>query len=779
MIEKLKSERGREWLFGILLGLGLLTYAAWQLQHLQGFQWSTDEGIYLMRVRLLQRGYRLYTDVWTDQLPGMIELLRVWFALLERSSAEVGRALVVLLTLPGLLGTALITRRVAGRSGALLTLPLLALAPNVYWLSRAIVSPDLPSISLGIAALALIGIYARRRRIGLLIAAGLVLALGLYIKATAVLVIPAGVVWLYVEADGTQGRRPVWRDVVIWGLSAALPLGVALLFHDVPALWRQFVGTQVASGQMELKIGPHAVKILRYLGEENNWGLAILALVGAVMAVALRSQRSAKGVGASVLLTWLGTSVLVLLVRSPMWPSHHLVVLLPCLAVLAGMAATRVWSAVVTEQGGRWERMAVLGCLIYGLSLPGMAYADLVLSEAPSYASSTEAVAYLDERLPDDAMLISDYHMLPYRAGLLVPPELATFSKKRLQLDMLGPEQLIAMTDNRAPPGVVMWDEKLAEMSEYADWVVHNYALGLKLSYHRIYVRPDALAGWHEQRALLGDRVRLLGYDLSDTAVDPGDMLRVTLYWQVLADEHPLYAGFVHMVDGEGASLAQADHVAFGEWYPSEEWQAGELIADDYELLIPDDGAAGNYWLSVGLYDRETKHRLETTAEDGEELPGDQITLAIQPVVRWSADWEGAPLASPVGARFGEVGHLVSYETDLQADADQLVVDLQWQGGSPPDWPGYVAYVHLRQEGELVSQDDRVPGDGTRPTQAWRQGEFIADRHVLSLAEVPPGEYELYVGLYDPAAGDRVPVTTAEGEMLPSREIVLQSIAVP
>ena len=288
-------ERARERLFWAVLALQTLGFSLRQLAHLGGFQWGSDEGIYLMRVRLMQVGYRLYADIWTDQLPGLVLLVRGAFAVLG-SSPAVGRGVVVVLSALGLFSSAALARQVSGRAGALAVVPLLGLAPNVYWLSRAIVSPDLPATCLGAAGLAAMGRYlSTRRRLWQWIS-GLAFAAGLYVKATAVLPLAAAGVWLLVVLWRDVGLRPgaLLRRAWPWVASLVVPLAVGLAPFDLPSLWRQFIVTQVASGQMELKILPHAAKMLRYLGGENL-GLAFLGGVGAI--VSLRRHRSALLVG--------------------------------------------------------------------------------------------------------------------------------------------------------------------------------------------------------------------------------------------------------------------------------------------------------------------------------------------------------------------------------------------------------------------------------------------------------------------------------------------------
>jgi hypothetical protein len=76
-------------------------------------------------------------------------------------------------------------------------------------------------------------------------------------------------------------------------------------------------------------------------------------------------------------------------------------------------------------------------------------------------------------------------------------------------------------------------------------------------------------------------------------------------------------------------------------------------------------------------------------------------------------------------------------------------------------------FVHLVEvEGQLAAQRDSEPVGGSRPTSTWAVGEPIKDRVGLLLpADVPPGLYELVVGMYDPATLERLPVRDADGNV--------------
>jgi hypothetical protein len=113
----------------------------------------------------------------------------------------------------------------------------------------------------------------------------------------------------------------------------------------------------------------------------------------------------------------------------------------------------------------------------------------------------------------------------------------------------------------------------------------------------------------------LGDGVRLLGYDLSATAIRPGDTLRLTLYWQALTPMTTSYTVFTHLLDANQRVVAQHDGMPQRGNTPTTAWVNDEVIADDYELRVPTSLASGNYILEVGMYDAATGARLPVAAD--------------------------------------------------------------------------------------------------------------------------------------------------------------------
>jgi 4-amino-4-deoxy-L-arabinose transferase-like glycosyltransferase len=126
------------------------------------------------------------------------------------------------------------------------------------------------------------------------------------------------------------------------------------------------------------------------------------------------------------------------------------------------------------------------------------------------------------------------------------------------------------------------------------------------------------------------------------------------------------------------------------------------------------------------------------------------------------------PLIRLVKAELGESLTLFGYLRPFgpAQTGGVLPLTLLWQALEEID-ADYKVFVHLVEvEGQLAAQRDSEPVGGSRPTSTWAVGEPIKDRVGLLLpADVPPGLYELVVGMYDPATLERLPVRDADGNV--------------
>lgn len=110
---------------------------------------------------------------------------------------------------------------------------------------------------------------------------------------------------------------------------------------------------------------------------------------------------------------------------------------------------------------------------------------------------------------------------------------------------------------------------------------------------------------------------------------------------------------------------------------------------------------------------------------------------------------------------------------------DTLTVVLLWEADGEIQ-EDYTVFCHLQStDGELIAQRDGPPIYGVRLTPTWRVGEVIEDSHDIYLGdEIPPGEYELSVGMYDDETMKRLPAYNSAGQRLPADRIVLGDVRV-
>jgi hypothetical protein len=128
--------------------------------------------------------------------------------------------------------------------------------------------------------------------------------------------------------------------------------------------------------------------------------------------------------------------------------------------------------------------------------------------------------------------------------------------------------------------------------------------------YARVYERP---AGVQSARlpqqaltAMLGDGIRLLGYDVQPAQLSAGEILYLQLHWLVDAPPAGDWTVFTHVLSREGSGApkvvaGQDDRPGQGS-LPTTHWQAGWRILDEYQIVLPLKLAAGEYRLEIGLY---------------------------------------------------------------------------------------------------------------------------------------------------------------------------------
>jgi len=328
---------------------------------------------------------------------------------------------------------------------------------------------------------------------------------------------------------------------------------------------------------------------------------------------------------------------------------------------------------------------------------------------------------------------------------------------------LLGPTGQTFAPDNFLPGGI-------AQFLVGPNWPSGEYRLettattqNLKLTINNRPRQFEAPPLQTPVNANFAGLITLLGYDLPQRRVAPGQSFPLTLHWQANRTIGQNLTVFNHLLAANTAQHGGADRIP-QNFYTTLLWVPGEIVSDAY--TVPVDAAAppGIYWLDVGLYPTDRPSQSLPLVENGQ--PVNRTGVAIGPIKVGGpppgvTTPQAAP-ATPLNVPFGQEITL------LGVDAAPGALTFYWQAAAIPQ-ADYTVFVHLLNAGgQLAAQADAPPAGGAYPTSLWDAGEVIVDVHSLP-ANLPPGQYTAQVGLYRPDTGQRLPAagSTDGGVQLP------------
>lgn len=277
------------------------------------------------------------------------------------------------------------------------------------------------------------------------------------------------------------------------------------------------------------------------------------------------------------------------------------------------------------------------------------------------------------------------------------------------------------------------------------------------------YEERDVLAlradSWHEPPAYTVQRrpnkpvalgpLTLVNWERSTPT--PGTLLHTMLFWQLTAlIDQPIHTS-LQLVRADGARISQADGAPTDGLVATDD-QPTVALPDYKVITLPADLAPGRYRLEVVAYEVATGSPL------ADPVAIDWFTIGATPVTPTTVlntQWQN-------GIQL--VGHDALPAT-LTPNA-AVAVRLVWStaAGLGDD---YTAFVHLvGPDGTIVAQNDRPPLGGFYPTSGWALDEPVDDTYALTLpATLPPGEYRLTVGWYQPVTGERLHLADNQDEL--------------
>jgi 4-amino-4-deoxy-L-arabinose transferase-like glycosyltransferase len=264
-------------------------------------------------------------------------------------------------------------------------------------------------------------------------------------------------------------------------------------------------------------------------------------------------------------------------------------------------------------------------------------------------------------------------------------------------------------------------------------------------------------------------KIELLGAQIDRTSAQPGEPIRVTLYWRALQPIDQSYVEFVHLIDQDGIIVAQRDTWPGRGMFPTVLWRAGETFADSLTLDIPETAfAPNNAKIQVGLFAGDGT-RLAALDASGNDLDQDAVSLNQVSILPRPGGY-----LNPIEANFGNKVDLMGYDMTARSilPGQAVTVTLYWRSRSTFTADYAVFLNALRPTLRTSAQDTGKPINGHFSTQVWQVGQVITDVRVLQFPiTAKVGQLDVEVGWFLPK-GDRLDVLGADGHVIDSRVLL-------
>ena len=491
MDHELDKKEHVAWL-AALATAGIYFFLMLWLYPFQGvFELNPDEGNRIIIAQMLERGYQLYSQIWNDQ-PPLLSYLTMWWCQIFGWEVNNARILTLLFAAGIIFATYDSVRLIHGHAAALAAT---ALLPCTQYFMRLSVSAmvGLPAIAWATLCTWALLRWTLSRRMGWLVAAGILMALSLMTKAFTAFLLPVFGVWLLLIGF-RQYRQPgrQWKALwpaALWSLCVISVSGVILLLTVAPSDF-----AQLHQGHLDAtKAYPADASVEMLMGNIRlDWEIAVLAGLGVIQIVLSRKWLLLPT------LAWVIVGFAALRAHSPVWYHHHLLLSVPA-CLLAGTAVGDILSSgwrprlrwrILTRISIRLATAALVIVLIVSLARE----AKHERPRVPPFQSECDrfAVEVMKSYQHETSTVVVDRQMYAVRAGFAVPPNLCVTSHKRMTTGNLSVEDVIRSIEEYEPEQIVLARTLYIHARTIMKALPHRY----RLIYHRpavvqIFVRSE------------------------------------------------------------------------------------------------------------------------------------------------------------------------------------------------------------------------------------------------------------------------------------------------
>ena len=250
--------------------------------------------------------------------------------------------------------------------------------------------------------------------------------------------------------------------------------------------------------------------------------------------------------------------------------------------------------------------------------------------------------------------------------------------------------------------------------------------------------------------------------------LEAGRTLELLAYWHV-PDDLGAVSAFAQLQNDAGHVVAQSDGSLTN--------MSGEAYEVNLAIPLPAPLPYGDYTLIFGLSDaagaRLPLYDFAQSTVVYEESTSPLQVGSVESTGGAAMETAITPALSSSESGYRLLGHstnggIVTETVETDDPANQTVTHLLVPGMTmtvtlnwslPPEAPIVSAFVHLLDDaGQTLAQADAPVKAATDQVDQ----PFTAELALNLPADLPAGEYDLVAGLYDPATGERLPISTEQ-----------------
>jgi hypothetical protein len=440
------------------------------------FEFNTDEGVNLIKAMMTLKGFKLYSDVWSDQPPVLTSILGALFRLVGLK-VNAGRLLILGMSAATIgAATDFLTRR-WGIWHAIFGFIVMITLPFFTTLSVSIMI-GLPSIAFAMLSFACLDRWHQFGGDIWLLASGIFLALSVFTKIWTVILGPIFLVGILIELwQRNKGKPKAFSrlcPLMWWGLGIVAVTLIVVIFmiglENIP----QLISVHLAAGETpEMQLIAETRSLNSFL--EDALVVFGLGLMGCLYVILKREWHTLY------LVAWVVVAYgFLMAVVVPAWFHHQLLVTIPA-AMLGGIAIGSALEDLVRRvresellSFGTLPALLVMLLVVYFISDRVPPTADNFRLDLPNFGAPDlskdvdfEIVALIGNYADRTHYLFTDRPMYAFRSGVAMPPELAVITQKRYSTGDPSQEEIYDVLMETKPEQIIIHRFEYPAVREY------------------------------------------------------------------------------------------------------------------------------------------------------------------------------------------------------------------------------------------------------------------------------------------------------------------------